>query len=352
MLSAAFVTDPRVLSPQGRGTELTAEEAAEVAKDLELVQAKEKVAAEAKEEAKKAVPGIGEATSQFHGKKEVDYQGRTWIDAPPDLKQAEPTSYIPKSCVHTWTGHTKGVHKIQWFPKTGHLLLSASMDTKIKIWDVYNSRKCMRTYQGHTKPVRDVAFSTDGKTFASCGYDKVVRYWDTETGTCIQSWGGKGTPFCVKVHPKDGCILAGCSNKNIVQWDPRQPPDECVQEYVQHLGSVNTINFIDEYRRVVTSADDKKLFVWEYGIGTAPMKHVSEPWMHSMPAVTAAPEDDGNPKHLLCQSLDNQILVYGCADRFKLNKKKHFVGHTIAGYACQVIPPPHTHAHTHSTHQI
>jgi pre-mRNA-processing factor 17 len=117
-----------------------------------------------------------------------------------------------------------------------------------------------------------------------------VRLWDTETGTCVQSWAAKGTPFCAKIHPKDGCVLAGCSNKNIVQWDPRQPPDEFVQEYVQHLGSVNTITFIDEYRRVVSTGDDKKLFVWEYGIGTAPMKHVSEPWMHSMPAVTAGDE--------------------------------------------------------------
>jgi hypothetical protein len=100
-------------------------------------------------------------------------QGRTWIDAPPDLRQGEPTSYIPKTCVHTWSGHTKGVHKIQWFPGTGHLLLSASMDGKVKIWDVYNSRKCMRTYSGHTKPVRDVSFSADGKTFTSAGYDKV-----------------------------------------------------------------------------------------------------------------------------------------------------------------------------------
>jgi hypothetical protein len=54
------------------------------------------------------------------------------------------------------------------------------------------------------------------------------------------------------------------------------------------------------------SGDDKKLFVWEYGIGTAPMKHVAEPWMHSMPAMTPAPCDDGSPKFLLGQSLDNQ----------------------------------------------
>ena len=93
-------------------------------------------------------------------------------------------------------------------------------------------------------------------------------------------------------------------------------------------------------RRVVSTGDDKKLFVWEYGIGTAPMKHVSEPWMHSMPSMTCAPLDDGDPKYMLGQSMDNQILVYQCGDRFKLNKKKHFVGHTVAGTACQIGASP------------
>ena len=41
--------------------------------------------------------------------------------------------FIPKVCVHTWTGHTQGVSVIRTFPETGHLLLSGSMDTKIKV---------------------------------------------------------------------------------------------------------------------------------------------------------------------------------------------------------------------------
>jgi hypothetical protein len=54
--------------------------------------------------------------------------------------------------------------------------------------------------------------------------------------------------------------------------------------------------------------DDKKLFVWEYGIGTAPMKHVAEPWMHSMPTMTCAPEDDGSLGVWGCEGVGVQGL--------------------------------------------
>jgi pre-mRNA-processing factor 17 len=42
---------------------------------------------------------------------------------------------------------------------------------------------------------------------------------------------------------------------------------------------------------------------------------------------------------LACQSLDNQILIYGTGEKLKLNSKK-FQGHVIAGYACQVAWSP------------
>lgn len=38
------------------------------------------------------------------------------------------------------------------------------------------------------------------------------------------------------------------------------------QEYNYHLGAVNTVTFIDDARRFVSSSDDKSLRVWEFGI--------------------------------------------------------------------------------------
>jgi pre-mRNA-processing factor 17 len=97
--------------------------------------------------------------------------------------------------------------------------------------------------------------------------------------------------------------------------------------------------------------------VWEYGIPVV-VKHISEPDMHSMPAVAMSP----NGKYFVGQSqgiafntnsafltvqphdlphslihdvdddmIDNQILLFDAFNRFKLNRKKRFVGHLTAG---------------------
>ena len=278
-----------------------------------------------------APPAAMEERSIFHGSSTTDYQGRSWVLPPADIKETEHECFIPKKWEHTWSGHTKGVSAIRWFPGNGHLLLSAGMDTKVKIWDVFNTRKCMRTYMGHAAAVRDICFTNDGRRFITCSYDRFCKLWDTETGTCISAFTNKKIPFCVKFNPdpsQQHVFVAGCSNKHIVQYDTNTGKVE--QVYDQHLAAVNTITFCEEARRFVTTADDKKMLIWEFGI-PVPIKHIADPTLHSMPAVTKSPND----KWLLCQNLDNQITVYTAQDRFKLNRKKVFKGHVVAGYACQ-----------------
>uniref|UniRef100_A0A5F9CUM7 Pre-mRNA-processing factor 17 n=1 Tax=Oryctolagus cuniculus TaxID=9986 RepID=A0A5F9CUM7_RABIT len=255
-----------------------------------------------------------------------DYQGRCYLHIPQDvgvnLRSSVPPEkcYLPKKQIHIWSGHTKGVSAVRLFPLSGHLLLSCSMDCKIKLWEVYGDRCCLRTFIGHRTQ------------FRSAAYDRHLKLWDTETGQCISRFTNRKVPYCVKFNPdedKQNLFVPGMSDKKIVQWDIRS--GEIVQEYDRHLGAVNTIVFVDENRRFVSTSDDKSLRVWEWDI-PVDFKYIAEPSMHSMPAVTLSP----NGKWLACQSMDNQILIFGAQNRFRLNKKKIFKGHMVAGYACQV----------------
>ncbi|KAL7753380.1 hypothetical protein RI367_001155 [Sorochytrium milnesiophthora] len=296
----------------------------------------EETLANTKVKSKLITPGSERTT--FHGKEMYDYQGRTYMSVPNvddvDLRGEPGTQecFIPKRNIHTWRGHNKGVNVIRFFPNSGHLLLSGSMDTKVKLWDVYNERRCLRTYMGHNKAVRDLCFTNDGTKFITASYDKFLKLWDTETGKCISSFTTDKMPYCVKFNPdpdKQHLFLTGQADKKIYQFDINS--GEIVQEYDQHLGAVNTITFVDNNRRFVTTSDDKTLRAWEFDIPVV-IKYIAEPHMHSMPSVAISP----NKKWLACQSLDNQIMVYGAGDRFRMNRKKSFRGHLIAGYACQV----------------
>lgn len=281
----------------------------------------------------------GTEKSIFHGESMYDYQGRTYMHIPTDAGtnlRGEPGSqqcFIPQTCIHTFTGHTKAVHAVRLFPQSGHLVLSGSMDTKVKLWDVYHQGNCLRTFLGHAKGVRDVRFNNDGRQFLSSGYDNMIKLWDTETGACLQTYPLDGVGNCVVFYPEhDDIFLTGTSDKKILQYDLRSK--ELVQEYNQHQGAVNTITFVDENRRFLSTSDDKSMRAWDFDIPVV-TKYIADPHMHSIPSVALHPDE----KWLACQSMDNQILVYN-ADTYKQSQRRAFKGHSVAGFACQVAFSP------------
>eukprot|EP00742_Colponemidia_sp_Colp-10_P006358 GILJ01006815.1.p1 GENE.GILJ01006815.1~~GILJ01006815.1.p1 ORF type:complete len:573 (+),score=89.69 GILJ01006815.1:55-1719(+) len=290
---------------------------------------------QAKKKQKSEKRAAVQPTSVFHGKEQPAGQARPVLQPPSGIKppkEDEHVCYIPKRWVHTWEGHTKGVQAIRFFPKFGHLLLSASMDSTVKLWDVYNNRKCLRTFMGHSEAVRDVWFNNEGTQFLSASYDRNIVLWDTETGQSVSTFSNKKVPYCVRVHPdadKQNIFLVGSSNKKVVQFDTRT--GDVVQEYDEHLGAVNSVTFVEDGKKFISTSDDKKMFVWEFGIPVV-IKHIAEPSMHSIPSVAVHP----GGKYLAGQSLDNQIVVYEAQGRFRQNRRKRFTGHINSGYACQV----------------
>lgn len=167
------------------------------------------------------------------------------------------------------------------------------MDCRVKLWEVYKDKRCVRTFYGHRQAVRDISFDNDGRRFLSAAYDRYVKLWDTETGAVLSRFTSRKIPYCCKFNPdpeKQHLFVAGTSDKKIIcvsvilknhllklrlfikiswlifffflQWDTRS--GEIIQEYDRHLGAVNTITFVDENRRFVTTSDDKSLRVWEW----------------------------------------------------------------------------------------
>jgi pre-mRNA-processing factor 17 len=140
----------------------------------------------------------------------------------------------------------------------------------------------------------------------------------------------KRIPFTMKFHPTNqNSFLVGSNNKKILQFDIDTGTKTF--EYSQHSGTINTIDFIEE-NKFVSSADDKKLFVWEYGIPVV-TKHVSDPEMHTITATAIHPGGE----YYAGQSSDNQICIYeNKGGNFRRIRSKKFASHYSAGYACAI----------------
>jgi pre-mRNA-processing factor 17 len=287
--------------------------------------------------------GPMEPKTTFHGLEETDYKGQSWMVPPSGMAsvlQGEAIDvdhhrcFVPKKCVHRFTGNAKGIHRIRLFPKTGHLLLSAGLDGVCKVWSVAD-KQLMRSYEGHRAGVRDVQFNNDGTKFVSASFDRVLRLWDTESGKVLQTFGNKKVPYVVKFHPHDdNFFVVGCSDNKIVTYDATT--GEITQEYNHHLAPVNAIIFVEDHgTKMVSTSDDKKVLVWEWDIGV-PVKYISDPTMHSMPCMVIHP----SLQFFVTQSLDNTICVFQAGNRFAMQKKKKFSGHQVAGYACEMTMSP------------
>jgi pre-mRNA-processing factor 17 len=220
---------------------------------------------------RKKVEVEDDSRSTLHIDKVLDYAGRSFLHIPQDLginlRSDEPLDkcYIPKKLLHTYSGHTKGIQRMQLFPVSGHLFLTCSMDSKVKLWEFYKERRCIRTYSGHAQGVRDISFNRDGTQFLSASFDRTIKLWDTETGGMKGKFTNKKVPYCVVFNPdedKQHLFVAGTSDKKILCFDTRS--GDIVQEYDRHLGAVNTITFVDNNRRIVTTSDDKSIRAWEW----------------------------------------------------------------------------------------
>ncbi|CAD5206770.1 unnamed protein product [Bursaphelenchus okinawaensis] len=306
-------------------------------KEMDEIVRKRKLKSRAGRKAAQDQEHMIEEITTLHIKDDEEFKNRSFMEVPKFTGTNLRPDFVPSKCyaptkqAHTYKSHTKAVNAIRWFPKSGHMFLSASMDSKVKLWEVYGNRKLIRTYAGHKLPVKDVCFNNDGTEFISASFDNYMKLWDTETGQVKQRFHTGHRPFCVKFNPdedKQFNFLSGMQNKKVLQWDTRT--GEIEQEYDRHLGPVNSITFFDQNRRFCTTSDDKSIRIWEWGI-PVDTKLIQNSGLHSIPVMTKAPTD----KWIVGQCMDNRVVLFQLTDdKLRFARKKAFKGHNVAGYAC------------------
>lgn len=115
----------------------------------------------------------------------------------------------------TMRGHTDSVQDLA-FDQNGKWLVSSSADTTVKLWD-FNVYECVKTMRGHDHNVSSVTFMPSGDFVVTSSRDKTIKIWEVSTGYCIKTLTGhRDWVRMVRIN-SDGGLLASCSNDQTVR---------------------------------------------------------------------------------------------------------------------------------------
>jgi pre-mRNA-processing factor 17 len=266
---------------------------------------------------------------------EVDYQGRGFLHYSEQLHpvRSTPKATVPTKLVHVYRGHNAGVHALEWFPTTQHLLLSSDLAGEVMLWDVLAHKRRVGVYRGHTDAVRSVSFAPDGLRFTTAGMDGLLRQWDTETGQVSATLTYKDAPFATHAcHPRRGDLVLCGAGKLVLQWDMRS--GKVVREYDAHQASVLHVGFLPNSHFFASTSEDKTVRTWDVDASVT-VQDIADAVMDAVPHFACHPHDG----HLALQSLSNRVIVMQpvkTPGKFKALQDRALSGHTVSGSSCRV----------------
>jgi polycomb protein EED len=87
---------------------------------------------------------------------------------------------VRRSLFLTLSGHGDEITDLQFSPTNEWLLLSASYDESIRLWNLQRGTNVavFTGHDGHRRQVLSVAWHFSGKEFASCGMDNTIKLWN------------------------------------------------------------------------------------------------------------------------------------------------------------------------------
>jgi guanine nucleotide-binding protein subunit beta-2-like 1 protein len=177
---------------------------------------------------------------------------------------SSPLNYgVPRKAL---TGHSHFVRDVV-ISSDGQFALSGSWDHTLRLWDL-NAGTTTRRFVGHTKDVLSVAFSADNRQIVSGSRDKSIKLWNT-LGECKYTIDDAHSEWvsCVRFSPNTNVpLIVSCGWDKVVKtWSLTNC--KIKNTLVGHTGYLNTVTVSPDGSLCASGGKDGTAMLWDLGQG-------------------------------------------------------------------------------------
>ena len=229
--------------------------------------------------------------------------------------------------VPPWKGHNDEARCVA-YSTNGKRFATGGDDGKVHVWNSATAQLEFTldefTLEGKARSVRGVAFSPDGSQLASAHFGKVAIVWDLATRTRRFTFADHyGELLCVAFNPKGDQVLAAGFEAVVKIWSVATGKE--IGRLVGHKNGITSIAFSRDGQSLATGSWDHTVKVWNTrALDQPPLTFRG----HTQPVFGVAflPEGDS----VVSASLDHTIKVWSLSESQECQRLDDHAGAVFA----------------------
>uniref|UniRef100_A0A8C3C6N6 WD repeat and SOCS box containing 2 n=1 Tax=Cairina moschata TaxID=8855 RepID=A0A8C3C6N6_CAIMO len=171
-------------------------------------------------------------------------------------------------------GHQDVVRDLSFAPNGSLILVSASRDRTLRVWDLSKDGRQVQVLTGHMQWVYCCSISPDCSMLCSAAGEKSALLWSMRSYTLIRRLEGhQSSVVSCDFSPDSALLVTASYDTCVIMWDPytgeqlrtlRHVPLHSALDYSSdvHTSSLRSVCFSPEGLYLATVADDRLLRIW------------------------------------------------------------------------------------------